>query len=1182
MSLIPQADPLPSPPSRPRLRVISSSAEQQGGVEGSAPAADMAEALLVSRESPSRSAHPPSLQLRPRDVAEWHSDLTVRRSVSNGPPRLSAEHQAAIEDFTRRWLLGECRGVESYLEQNRAVEDDLAVELIYREFCLAELDQRRPDPAAYLARFPAYQVKLGPRLAIHEGDAKDRGFDLGLTLSGAVDFEVGAEIGPYLLRRELGRGASARVFLAEEMDLENRLVVVKLTTRPTYEPWLLARVGHAHIVEILSYLMVDDGRCQLICMPFLGGATLSAVLARRHEPRSRRSGQGTLLRDLDAVAAPEYLDVSPARPAREILARLTDVQAMAWIAARLADALDHAFTQKVIHGDLKPSNILLAADGTPMLLDFNLAQDWSSEGTDSPDGTPGGTLAYMSPERLREVASPGRSGNPASPADSDPSLPSDSSAHRADIYALGMVLLESITGAAPPPARFDPDDATHPPKTPRQQALEFADFRERGADVVIGAAECKARGTIPPALREVLRRCLAGRPEERYGRALELAEDLNRWRAGRALAYAREPFWTSSLPRVLRRSSGLLAVAALAIVASLITATLLMRHSRAILEALAVQKATRTLDDPEVPPIQLQRPFHVDPPYADAELLPGGERALRDYEVLSHRAWRELPEFHNLPKQAQEDLELYLVEQALRYCEIHLSRPGSSLDVQRASLVLDDLDTDPPLRAVAELRRRWSGRMTEIPGRGLAQDLPSRRPSGREGEPGRRAPAAISPILDEYLLGVVAELEGDDPAMPAPKQPGRGNARTALSEAPPAIDSPLARRAIRALSHYEAVLERDPDSFWPHYRAAAACFSLNRWPEAAQHLEQCLRQRPGNAVLYGQMAGCLWFMKDRMNIEVSPERACDRAIELAPWMDKFHRTRALIRAGTGSMSEVEQDLEHFELLGRLRARSYFRSPPAQELGDARFAAVPATQRLLDLERSTEFLARSDDPLVRLDGDDLEELDMRLMVAATIGRVDADSSGDATRSSGLGQASKDEAKRALDIGIRELGRILAVKPDYLPAHVVRMVQLLKQSRAGEAEQELGLILDSSGLSVMLKKDLQSTRSLAIATGEFARAGRVEEALRLGGKLLELCHELDLPRGQAHYHLARARAIAARADPGQIAKVARNLHYATIANPRYRDWYRKDRDFDPMRAEIDAVLRRLEDSGHALDR
>ena len=218
--------------------------------------------------------------------------------------------------------------------------------------------------------------------------------------------EAGDSIGPYLLCRELGRGSFARVFLAEQADLENRLVVVKVSTQVTREPWLLARARHAHIVEIMWHTQVDDGAFQLICMPFFGGATLAAVLAARRGQARRAASGRDLLADLDGVAAPEYPGGHPARPAREVLARLSYDRAMAWIVARLAEALDHAFNRDVVHGDVKPSNILLSADGNPMLLDFNLARDGAParEGA-SPDVDPGGTLAYMAPERLRR---PGR------------------------------------------------------------------------------------------------------------------------------------------------------------------------------------------------------------------------------------------------------------------------------------------------------------------------------------------------------------------------------------------------------------------------------------------------------------------------------------------------------------------------------------------------------------------------------------------------------------------------------------------------------------------------------------------------------------------------------------------------------------------------------------------------------
>src|SRR5260370_42333156 len=108
-------------------------------------------------------------------------------------------------------------------------------------------------------------------------------------------------------------------------------------------------------------------------MPFWGGATLTAVLAARRRREHRPSSGRDLLADLDSVAAPEYPAAHPA-PAREVLAGLSYEQAWAWVGARLAEAIDHAFARDVAHGDVKPSNALLTADGNPMLLAFTPAR----------------------------------------------------------------------------------------------------------------------------------------------------------------------------------------------------------------------------------------------------------------------------------------------------------------------------------------------------------------------------------------------------------------------------------------------------------------------------------------------------------------------------------------------------------------------------------------------------------------------------------------------------------------------------------------------------------------------------------------------------------------------------------------------------------------------------------------
>ena len=211
--------------------------------------------------------------------------------------------------------------------------------------------------------------------------------------------QAGDSIGPYVLRRELGRGSFAAGLPGraggpgeppggrEGLDAgDPRALAAGPGSARSHRRDHVAHGGGRRRVPVDLHAVLR--RCHAGVGP--GGA----------EGPGPAGGLGRdLLADLDGVAAPEYPGTHAARPARELLARLSYDRATAWIVARLAEALDHAFSRDVAHGDVKPSNILLSADGNPMLLDFNLARDGAGCAAD-----PGGTLAYMAPERLR----PGR------------------------------------------------------------------------------------------------------------------------------------------------------------------------------------------------------------------------------------------------------------------------------------------------------------------------------------------------------------------------------------------------------------------------------------------------------------------------------------------------------------------------------------------------------------------------------------------------------------------------------------------------------------------------------------------------------------------------------------------------------------------------------------------------------
>ena len=194
--------------------------------------------------------------------------------------------------FTAAWERGEAPAAEDYLDRLDSADSQAAVELIYREFCLAEASGREAGSFSdYLARFPEHKTALERLIRLH-GECSPSLLGRWMETTPSLDRcrRPATAIGPYFLAPELGRGGFARVFLAEQTNLENRLVVLKVSTRMTREPWLLARVRHPHIVEIVSHATVDDGAFHLICMPFWGGDP--GCCAGRTAPRWASPGCG--------------------------------------------------------------------------------------------------------------------------------------------------------------------------------------------------------------------------------------------------------------------------------------------------------------------------------------------------------------------------------------------------------------------------------------------------------------------------------------------------------------------------------------------------------------------------------------------------------------------------------------------------------------------------------------------------------------------------------------------------------------------------------------------------------------------------------------------------------------------------------------------------------------------------
>ena len=304
----------------------------------------------------------------------------------------------------------------------------------------------------------------------------------------------GEILGDFHIREVLGSGSFATVYLAEQLSL-GRQVALKVAASRDSEARTLASLEHEHIVPVYAE-QVDVGRALwLLCMKFVAGTDLEHVLREvtRRDP-AEWSGQA-ILDAVDKLSRhPAMFDAAALRD-RERLASSDYVEAVCWIGARVAEALAHAHSRGVLHRDIKPANILLNRYGRPLLSDFNLAHCPAARSADEHFG---GTLRYMAPEHLDAF-------NPAS------GVSRDLVDQRSDIYSLGVVLFELLTG------RPFLDG-----KSGRSSLENMVQQRRQRAP-----SPREVRGDIPMVIDRVVRRCLDPDPGRRYQKAEQLAEALD-------------------------------------------------------------------------------------------------------------------------------------------------------------------------------------------------------------------------------------------------------------------------------------------------------------------------------------------------------------------------------------------------------------------------------------------------------------------------------------------------------------------------------------------------------------------------------------------------------------------------------------------------------------------------------
>ncbi len=363
--------------------------------------------------------------------------------------------------------------------------------------------------------------------------------------------EVLRDVGPYELLRELGRGGMGVVYLARRADgAYQRRVAVKLLQRGAGDAGVLERFRRER-----------------------------QVLANLEHPGIARLVDGGTAADGTPYLVMEYVEGVPVDAWADTEG--LSVRARLELFLEVCEAVQHAHDNLVVHRDLKPRNVLVAADGRVKLLDFGIAKVLDPEKTSAaPDLTVGFgrflTPAYASPELV--------AGRPVTTS--------------SDVYSLGVLLFELLTGE--PPYRVETTSAAEVERIVCDTVPLRPSAAARAADDPARVA--RLRGTTPRGLVRALAgdldrivgMALRKEPGQRYASVRHLAEDVRRHLQGRPVA-ARGEGLAYRASRLARRNRAVVSTAALvlvALVAGLVTSLSLYRGAE---EARAAEREQRGL-----------------------------------------------------------------------------------------------------------------------------------------------------------------------------------------------------------------------------------------------------------------------------------------------------------------------------------------------------------------------------------------------------------------------------------------------------------------------------------------------------------------------------------------------------------------------------------------------------------
>jgi serine/threonine protein kinase/uncharacterized membrane protein len=404
-------------------------------------------------------------------------------------------------DLEYRWLSRGCpkRISEYFTEFPELVRGRLPCDLIYEEFHIRKQSGQPVDADEYLRAFPGHTAEIASILNIEQAYETTAFFRR--AKQQRVDaVAVGDTIDDFELLSELGAGAFAKVFLARQKSMQ-RTLAVKISADEGTEPQTLAQLDHDHIVRVFDQRTLPERKLRLLYMQYIAGGTLHQVIKRvRQTPPEERTGE--MILDVVDEGLEKRGDARPTMsPARHWLATASWPEAVCWIGSRLARGLDYAHRRGVLHRDVKPANVLLTAEPSPKLADFNISFSSKVAGA-TPAAYFGGSLAYMSPEQLEAC----NTAHARSAEDLD---------GRSDLYSLGVLLWELLTGSRP----FSEENIGGG----WSAILETMVARRKNGANVGDLAQLKG---CPSGLVSVLEGALEPERDRRWSRGLEIARRL--------------------------------------------------------------------------------------------------------------------------------------------------------------------------------------------------------------------------------------------------------------------------------------------------------------------------------------------------------------------------------------------------------------------------------------------------------------------------------------------------------------------------------------------------------------------------------------------------------------------------------------------------------------------------------